>query len=66
MLEYKQRQYVDLNSENASQSGSDIKRLRDDLALVAEQIDGLESHLRKREAEHESARREIEVEKSGR
>lgn len=66
MLEYKQRQYVDLNSENASQSGSDIKRLRDDLALVAEQIDGLESHLRKREAEHENARREIEVEKSGR
>lgn len=66
MLEYKQRQYVDLNSENASQSGNDIKRLRDDLALVAEQIDGLESHLRKRQDEYENLRREIEVEKSGR
>jgi len=66
MLEYKQRQYVELNSENANQSGNDIKRLRDDLALVAEQIDGLESHLRKREAELENVRREIEVEKSGR
>ncbi|KAK5063042.1 endocytosis defective- protein [Exophiala bonariae] len=66
MLEYKQRQYVDLSSENASQSGNDIKRLRDDLALVAEQIDGLEAHLRKRQDEHENLRREIEVEKSGR
>ncbi|KEF57329.1 uncharacterized protein A1O9_05246 [Exophiala aquamarina CBS 119918] len=66
MLEYKQRQYVDLNSENANKSGNDIKRLRDDLALVAEQIDGLESHLRKREAELDNVRREIEVEKTGR
>lgn len=66
LLEYKQRQYVDLNSESANNSGNDIKRLRDDLALVAEQIDGLESHLRKREAELENVRREIEIEKSGR
>jgi hypothetical protein len=66
LLEYKQRRYVDLNSESASDSGNDLKRLRDDLALVAEQIDGLESHLRKREAELDSIRREIENEKSSR
>ncbi|KAK5453642.1 endocytosis defective-related protein [Exophiala xenobiotica] len=66
LLEYKQRRYVDLNSESAGDSGNDLKRLRDDLALVAEQIDGLESHLRKREAELDSIRREIENEKSSR
>ncbi|OAP55500.1 hypothetical protein AYL99_10473 [Fonsecaea erecta] len=66
MLEYKQRQYVELNSENGKKSGGDLKRLRDDLALVAEQIDGLESHLRKREAELENLRREIENEKASR
>ncbi|KIW22271.1 uncharacterized protein PV07_12174 [Cladophialophora immunda] len=66
MLEYKQRQYVELNSENGNKSGGDLKRLRDDLALVSEQIDGLESHLRKREAELENLRREIENEKASR
>jgi hypothetical protein len=66
MLEYKQRQYVALNSEDANKSGGDLKRLRDDLALVQEQIDGLESHLRKREAELENVRREVENEKSSR
>jgi actin cytoskeleton-regulatory complex protein END3 len=66
MLEYKQRQYVALNSDGANKSGEDLKRLRDDLALVSEQIDGLESHLRKREAELENVRREVENEKSSR
>ena len=66
MLEYKQRQYVAVNSEDANKSGGELKRLREDLALVSEQIDGLESHLRKREAELENVRREIENEKSSR
>jgi actin cytoskeleton-regulatory complex protein END3 len=66
MLEYKQRLYVDLNSEKASSTGNDLKRLREDLALVGEQVDGLESHLRKREAELESIKAQIETEKSSR
>jgi hypothetical protein len=66
LLEYKQKQYVDLNSESAGQSGNDLKRLGDDLQLVAEQIDGLESHLRKRQGELDNVRREIETEKAGR
>jgi hypothetical protein len=66
MLEYKQRQYVEMNSEQGNKSENDLKRLRDDLALVAEQIEGLESHLRKREAELESIQREIDSEKTGR
>jgi actin cytoskeleton-regulatory complex protein END3 len=66
MLEYKQRQYVELNSDSTSKQGGDLKRLRDDLALVAEQIEGLEAHLRKREGELDSLKREVENEKSGR
>jgi hypothetical protein len=66
MLEYKQRQYVEMNSEGTAKQSGDLKRLREDLALVGEQVEGLEAHLRKREAELESLQREIETEKSGR
>ena len=66
LLEYKQRQYVELNSENAGKQSGDLKRLRDDLALVSEQIEGLEAHMRKREAELDDLRREIETEKTSR
>lgn len=66
LLEYKQRQYVEMNSEGAAKESGDLKRLREDLALVGEQVGGLETHLRKREAELESLRREIETEKSSR
>lgn len=66
MLEYKQRVYVDLNSEKAGSQGNELKRLKEDLALVGEQIDGLEAHLRKREAELESVKSQVEAEKSSR
>lgn len=66
LLEYKQRQYVDLNSEKASAAGGDLKRLQDDLALIAEQVEGLEAHLRKRDTELDNLRREVENEKAGR
>lgn len=66
MLEYKQRVYVDLNSVKAGSQGDELKRLKEDLALVGEQIDGLEAHLRKREAELESVKSQIEAEKSSR
>jgi actin cytoskeleton-regulatory complex protein END3 len=66
LLEYKQRQYVEMNSEGAAKESGDLKRLREDLALVGEQVEGLETHLRKREAELENLRREIETEKSSR
>lgn len=61
MLEYKQRIYVDLNSgKNGQNTGEEMKRLREDLRLVQEQIEGLESHLRKREGELHSVQREID------
>jgi actin cytoskeleton-regulatory complex protein END3 len=66
MLEYKQRMYVDMNSEKAGKSGEEMKRLREDLGLVQEQIEGLEAHLRKREGELQNVKREVDDVKAGR
>lgn len=66
MLEYKQRLYVELNSEKASKGGDEMKRLREDLGLVQEQIEGLEAHLRKREAELQNVKRDVDEAKAGR
>ena len=66
LLEYKQRIYVEMNSGGGAKEGQDLKRLREDLALVGEQVEGLETHLRKRQSELEGLRREIETEKTGR
>lgn len=66
MLEYKQRQYVDLNSEQGNKAGNDVNRLQDDLSLVRDQIEGLEAHLRKRQADLDNLRAEIEHEKTSR
>ena len=65
LLEYKQRVYVQMNSEQGQAAGQDLARLRDDLALVGEQVEGLQAHLRKRQGELDDLRREIESEKGG-
>lgn len=66
MLEYKQKVYLELNSDKPVKSGDELKRLRDDLRLVHEQIEGLEAHLRKREGELQNVKREIDEFKAGR
>jgi actin cytoskeleton-regulatory complex protein END3 len=66
MLEYKQRVYVELNSDKAGKSGEEIKRLREDLGLVQEQVEGLEAHLRKREGELQNVKTEIDEAKARR
>lgn len=66
MLEYKQKQYVELNNEQGNKAGNDLNRLRDDLSLVRDQIEGLETHLRKRQTDLDNLRREIEHEKTSR
>lgn len=66
MLEFKQRQYVNLNSEGGNKTGNDLNRLRDDLGLVRDQVEGLETHLRKRQNDLDNLRREIEQEKTSR
>lgn len=61
MLEYKQRVHVELNSEGAGRTSRDeMKRLREDLRLVQEQIEGLEAHLRKRQGDLQQVRREAD------
>lgn len=67
MLEYKQRLYVDLNSDKGgNHAGEEMKRLREDLRLVQEQIEGLEGHLKKRKGELQSVKREIDDTKANR
>lgn len=66
MLEFKQKQYVELNSEGGNKTGNDLNRLRDDLSLVRDQIEGLEAHLRKRQGDLDNLRQEIEAEKTRR
>ncbi len=66
MLEYKQRMYVELSSERAGKGGEEMKRFREDLGLVQEQIEGLEAHLIKREGELQNVRREVDEVKAGR
>jgi actin cytoskeleton-regulatory complex protein END3 len=66
MFEYKQRMYVELNSEKVAKGGEELKRLREDLGLVKEQVEGLEAHLRTREGELQNAKREIDEARAGR
>ena len=66
MLEYKQKVFVDLGTEGGNKTGNDINRLRDDLNLVRDQIDGLETHLRKRQGDLDNLKRDIETEKTSR
>lgn len=70
MLEYKQRIYVELNSSDDKAGGTgsaeEMKRLREDLGLVKEQVEGLEGHLRRREGELQRVRGEIEEVRAGR
>lgn len=66
MLEYKQKQYVELNSEGGNKAGNDLNRLREDLSLVRDQIEGLEAHLKKRQGDLDNLRQDIEAEKTRR
>lgn len=66
MLEYKQKQYVELNSEGGNKAGNDLNRLREDLSLVRDQIEGLEAHLKKRQGDLDSVRQDVEAEKTRR
>lgn len=66
MLEYKQKRYVELNQEGGNKTGNDLNRLREDLSLVKDQIEGLEAHLRKRQTELDNLRQQVEQEKTSR
>ena len=67
LLDWKRRQMRELESgEGAGTGGASLKGVGEEIAMVKEQVDGLEAHLRKREAALEDLRRMIQEEKSGR
>lgn len=63
LLEWKQKVLVGLENAGAGKKGGggagDLEGLRRDLEEVREQVEGLEGHLRRREAELEGVRREV-------
>ncbi|TKA43209.1 Actin cytoskeleton-regulatory complex protein end3, partial [Friedmanniomyces simplex] len=66
LLEYKRREMRALESEEGKgQGGQGLKGFQDDIATVKEQVDGLQEHLRKREAVLQGLREQIEAEKAG-
>lgn len=67
LLEWKRRQLRDLETgEGTAKAGQSLKGMADEIAMVKEQVDGLEAHLRKREAVLDDLKRQIEDEKASR
>lgn len=66
MLDYKRRELKDLElGEGKAKVGQGLKGMADEIAMVKEQVDGLEAHLRKREGVLQGLREQIEAEKVG-
>lgn len=67
LLDYKRKELRDLEEgKGKAAAGQSLKGVADDLATVREQVEGLEGHLRTRQAVLEGLRREVEEEKAGR
>jgi len=67
LLDWKRRQLRDLETgEGTAKVGQSLKAMADEIAMVKEQVDGLEAHLRKREAVLDDLKRQIEDEKAAR
>nr|POE85418.1 actin cytoskeleton-regulatory complex protein end3 [Quercus suber] len=66
LLDYKRRELRDMErGEGKAKEGQGLKQFQDDIAVVKEQVDGLQEHLRKREAILEGLREQIDAEKAG-
>lgn len=66
LLDYKRRELRDIeNGEGKAKTGQSLKTFNDEIAMVKEQVDGLEAHLRKREGVLQDLRNQIEAEKVG-
>ena len=52
--------------EGKAKEGQSLKGVADEIAMVREQVDGLQEHLRKREEVLQGLREQIEAEKGGR
>jgi hypothetical protein len=67
LLDYKRRELRDLESGGGKGSdGAGLNGLAEDIAVVKEQVDGLEAHLRTRESVLDDLKRQIEEEKASR
>ena len=67
LLDYKRRDLRDLEAgEGRSRAGASLRALEEEIGAVKEQVEGLEAHLRAREAILEGLRREIDEERAGR
>jgi hypothetical protein len=65
LLDYKRRELRDLDSgEGKHKASGSLKELSDDIAVIKEQVDGLQSHLSERERVLDDLKRQIEEEKS--
>lgn len=66
LLDYKRRELRDLeNGEGKAKTGQSLKAFQDEIGMVKEQVDGLQEHLRKREAVLQDLRDQIDAEKAG-
>ncbi|WPG97544.1 Actin cytoskeleton-regulatory complex protein [Acrodontium crateriforme] len=67
LLDYKRRELRELETGSGKdvQAGQGLAQFRSDIDVVKEQIDGLQDHLRKREAALQQLRDAIEAEKAG-
>lgn len=67
LLDWKRRELRDLETgEGRAKVGQSLKGIGEEIAMVKEQVDGLEAHLRKREEVLSDLRRQIEDEKAAR
>jgi hypothetical protein len=67
LLDYKRRELKDLElGEGKAKTGQGLKGMADEIAMVKEQVDGLQEHLRKREEVLQGLRDQIEAEKTSR
>ena len=65
LLDYKRRELRDLeNGEGKAKARQGLKQFIDDIAMVKEQVDGLQDHLKTREAALQDLRNQIDVEKA--
>ena len=66
LLDYKRRELKDMElGEGKTKTGQSLKAVADEIAMVKEQVDGLQEHLRKRESVLQDVRDQIEAEKVG-